>query len=69
MGGENDGDTLAPQITDHVPHIPPQLHINPGSGFIQEQNPRLVGQCLGNQNATLHATGQLHDAVITLVPQ
>ena len=67
--GENNGDSALLQTAHHIPHIPAQRHIDPGGGLVEEQHLRLMGQRLGDQHPPLHAAGQIHDPLITLVPQ
>ena len=67
--GQNDGHAVFAQATHHLPHVAPQLDINAGSRFIEEENFRLVTERLGDHHAALHAAGELHDLGVALLPE
>ena len=52
-----------------LPHVAAQLHVDAGGGLVEEQDLRLVRQCLGDQHAPLHAAGEGDDLVVALLPQ
>ena len=68
VSGEDNGDALFAQATNHRPHVAPQFHVNAGGRFVEEQNSRFVSERLGDQNAPLHAAGQRHYLAVLPVP-
>ncbi len=69
MGGEQDGLAPAQQLLEAVPDQMSRLRIEPGGGFIQEQQLRVIDQRAGQRKPTLHATGEFADARVTLAGQ
>ena len=59
MGRQHDSDSFAAQSLDCVPHGDPALRIEPGAGFIEEQNCGTMGDGAGNLYPLLHAAGEL----------
>jgi hypothetical protein len=52
-----------------LPHVAPQIDIDPRRRLVEKQDLRLVRQRLGDQQAALHAARQGDDLVVFLVPQ
>ncbi len=69
MRGQDDRDAGGAKIGHHLPHVLAQLHVDARGRFVQKQNPRFVGQRLGDQDAALHAAGQGDDPAVLAVPQ
>src|SRR5690606_1286173 len=57
VGRQNDGDPVVAQASHHLPHIAAKLHIDAGRRLVEEQDPGLVRQRLGDHHAALHAAG------------
>jgi hypothetical protein len=55
VGGQDDGYAALAQSAHHLPHVAPQLDVNPCRGFVQKQDARFVRECLRDHHAALHA--------------
>ena len=59
----------ASERAHQLPHVPAQLDVDARRRLVEEQDPRLVRQRLGDQQAPLHAARERHDPVVLLVPE
>jgi hypothetical protein len=69
MGRQDDGDAVGLELPHRLPHALAQFHVDPGGGFVEEQDTRFVRQRLGDQHPPLHAARQLHHLRVALVPE
>ena len=69
MGRQDDRDAVFLQAAHDLPHVPAQFHVHARGRLVEEQDPRLMGQRLGDQNAPLHAPRQRPDLAVALVPE
>src|SRR6266540_1403375 len=56
VGGQQDGEPLAGQAGDLLPHVGAGLRVQAGGGLVQEQRPGAVDQPHGHVQLALHAT-------------
>src|SRR6266508_391262 len=56
VGGQQDGEPLAGQAGDLLPHVGAGLGVQAGGGLVQEQRPGAVDQPHGHVQLALHAT-------------
>ena len=60
---------LSRSVRTKTPHVAPQFHVHSSGWLIQKQYLRFVRQRFGDHHASLHAAGQIKDALVALVPQ
>ena len=66
---QNDGHPFAAQTAHELPHVVPQIDVHARRRLVQEQDPRLVRERLGDEQAALHPARQGHDPAVPLFPQ
>ena len=69
MRRQDDRHAALAQAVDQLPHVAAQRHVDARGRLVEEQQVGLVRQRLGDQHAALHASRQLHDLGVALVPQ
>ncbi len=67
--GEDDRHALLPQARYQLPHVLAQGDIHTRRRLVQKQDARLVGQRLGDEHPSLHATRKLTQRILPLVKQ
>lgn len=63
MGGEDQGHALALEPEEPIPQDVPRLRVQPGGRLIEQQQLGVVDQAAGNDEATLHPSGEGLDLV------
>ena len=69
MGGNDNRGAAVADIPDQFPQTPSCLRIQPGSGFIQENDPRFIDQRGGNRKTLFLPATEFFDLGLRLVFQ
>src|SRR5437867_12923779 len=69
VGGQNDGHAGGLERAHQLPHVLPQLDVDARGRLVEKEDPRLVRQRLGDEQAALHAARKRHDLAVFPRPQ
>jgi glycosyltransferase involved in cell wall biosynthesis len=69
VGRQDDRHARLVQLTEEIPHSPPEFDIHPSGRFIEDEESRLMDKPAGNHEATLHPAREGPGLFMPLFPQ